>query len=152
MTARASRTRSGASGVRERERKVFDRDRDSLDIKTTGPERPVAKPSGGDRRKLVPAGWPRAAPSLPIRHEPARGIDAGSKSAIHEPIANLAEDGPAVIVISPEMAELAGVGRRILTMTEGRIGGSFTGDGMTEQALTDAVSQPAQRAAEEDIA
>jgi ribose transport system ATP-binding protein len=72
----------------------------------------------------------------------------GSKSAIHELIAKLAEDGLAVIAISSEMPEVLGVSHRILTMTEGRISGSFTGDRMTEQALIDAVSQPVQ----EDIA
>jgi ribose transport system ATP-binding protein len=38
--------------------------------------------------------------------------------------------------------EVLGVSHRMLTMTEGRISGSFTGDRMTEQALIDAVSQP----------
>jgi ribose transport system ATP-binding protein len=133
---------------RGRERVVFDKYREILDIKTTGPEQPVEKLSGGNQQKFVLAKWLCAAPSLIILDEPTRGIDVGSKSAIHELIAKLAEDGLAVIVISSEMPEVLGVSHRIVTMTEGRISGSFTGDRMTEQALIDAVSQPVQ----EDIA
>ena len=147
----ASFSRGGVMD-RGRERQVFDKYRDILDIKTTGPEQPVEKLSGGNQQKFVLAKWLCAEPALIILDEPTRGIDVGSKSAIHELIAKLAEDGLAVIVISSEMPEVLGVSHRILTMTEGRISGSFTGDGMTEQALIDAVSQPARRAVQENTA
>lgn len=123
-----------------RETAVFDNYRDALDIKTTGPEQPVAKLSGGNQQKFVLAKWLCADPGLIILDEPTRGIDVGSKSAIHELIAGLAEKGLAVIVISSEMPEVLGVSHRILTMAEGRLTGEFTGAEMTEQNLIDAVS------------
>ncbi len=126
---------------RGRERAAFEKYRDRLSIKTTGPEQPVATLSGGNQQKFVLAKWLCAGPKLIILDEPTRGIDVGSKSAIHALIAELAEDGLAVIVISSEMPEALGVSHRILAMAEGRIVGEFAGDAMTEQNLIDAVSR-----------
>lgn len=111
-----------------------------LEIKTTGPEQPVSKLSGGNQQKFVLAKWLCANPTLIILDEPTRGIDIGSKSAIHELIADLAEKGLAVIVISSEMPEVLGISHRVLTLAEGRMVGEFTGDDMTEQNLISAVS------------
>ncbi|ETX30382.1 sugar ABC transporter ATP-binding protein [Roseivivax isoporae] len=122
------------------ETRVFDRFRDELSIKTTGPDQPVGLLSGGNQQKFVLAKWLCAEPRLVILDEPTRGIDVGSKSAIHELIAGLAEQGLAVIVISSEMPEVLGVSHRILTMADRRITGSFTGDEMTEETLIGAVS------------
>lgn len=87
---------------------------------------------------------PQAAPKLFILDEPTRGIDVGSKSAIHELIAALAEQGLAVIVISSEMPEVLGVSHRVLAMSEEAIVGSFEGEAMTEENLIDAVSNHLQ--------
>jgi ribose transport system ATP-binding protein len=125
---------------RAKEREVFDRYRDALDIKTTGPDQPVRTLSGGNQQKFVLAKWLCAEPKLVILDEPTRGIDVGSKSAIHELIAGLAERGLAVLVISSEMPEVLGVSHRVLCMAEGRMVAEFEGDGMTEENLIDAVS------------
>ena len=47
----------------------------------------------------------------------------GSKSEIHKLIADLAESGMAVIVISSEMPEIMGVSNRIYTIAQGLITG-----------------------------
>jgi len=125
---------------RGREMQVFDRYRKALAIKTTGPDQPVSTLSGGNQQKFVLAKWLCADPRLIILDEPTRGIDVGSKSAIHELIAELAGRGLAVIVISSEMPEVLGVSHRILAMAEGRLVGEFEGDAMTEENLIDAVS------------
>lgn len=128
---------------RKQETNVFDRYHGILEIKTSGPGQRVADLSGGNQQKFVLAKWLCGNPRLLILDEPTRGIDVGSKSAIHALIADLAEQGLAVIVISSEMPEVLGVSHRILTMSDGHINGEFTSGGMTEQALIDAVSAPA---------
>jgi ABC-type sugar transport system ATPase subunit len=125
------------------EMRVFDTYKKQLEIKTTGPEQALSDLSGGNQQKFVLAKWLCADPKLIILDEPTRGIDIGSKSAIHELIAGLAENGLAVIVISSEMPEVLGVSHRILTMSEGRIVGQFSGDEMTEKNLIEAVSHRA---------
>jgi ribose transport system ATP-binding protein len=125
---------------RVKERATFDEYKDALSIKTTGPDQPVSTLSGGNQQKFVLAKWLCAGPKLIILDEPTRGIDVGSKSAIHTLIAKLAEQGLAVIVISSEMPEVLGVSHRVLAMAEGRLVGEFEGDAMTEENLIDAVS------------
>jgi ribose transport system ATP-binding protein len=123
--------------------RVFDTYKKQLEIKTTGPEQALSDLSGGNQQKFVLAKWLCADPKLIILDEPTRGIDIGSKSAIHELIAGLAENGLAVIVISSEMPEVLGVSHRILTMSEGRMVGQFSGVEMTEKNLIEAVSHRA---------
>lgn len=125
---------------RGREMATYRKYKEALSIKTTGPDQPVSQLSGGNQQKFVLAKWLCADPKLVILDEPTRGIDVGSKSAIHELIAKLAEDGMAVIVISSEMPEVLGVSHRILAMSEGRIVAAFEGDALTEENLIDAVS------------
>lgn len=134
---------------RAKELATFEKYRSALSIKTTGPDQPVSQLSGGNQQKFVLAKWLCAQPKLIILDEPTRGIDVGSKSAIHELIADLAEQGLAVIVISSEMPEVLGVSHRILTMSDGSIVAEFEGDQMTEEHLIDAVSHHQQIAAAE---
>ena len=135
-----SRYARGTVLDRGRERATFDDYKQALSIKTTGPDQPVSTLSGGNQQKFVLAKWLCAGPKLIILDEPTRGIDVGSKSAIHTLIADLAEKGLAVIVISSEMPEVLGVSHRVLTMAEGRLVGEFEGEAMTEESLIDAVS------------
>ncbi|PIV73315.1 MAG: D-xylose ABC transporter ATP-binding protein [Rhodobacteraceae bacterium CG17_big_fil_post_rev_8_21_14_2_50_65_11] len=134
---------------RGRERATYEKYRDALSIKTTGPDQEVSKLSGGNQQKFVLAKWLCAGPRLIILDEPTRGIDVGSKSAIHQLIARLAEEGLAVIVISSEMPEVLGVSHRVLAMAEGRLVGEFEGAAMTEENLIDAVSHHLAAPAEE---
>lgn len=134
---------------RGRERATYKKWKDALSIRTTGPDQPVSTLSGGNQQKFVLAKWLCAGPKLIILDEPTRGIDVGSKSAIHTLIADLAEEGLAVIVISSEMPEVLGVSHRVLAMAEGRLVGEFEGKAMTEENLIDAVSHHLARPAAE---
>lgn len=134
---------------RRKELATFEEFKSALSIKTTGPYQAVSTLSGGNQQKFVLAKWLCAKPKLIILDEPTRGIDVGSKSAIHELIAELAEQGLAVIVISSEMPEVLGVSHRVLTMAEGRLVGAFEGDSMTEENLIDSVSHHLAQAAAE---
>lgn len=125
---------------RRRELETYVKYQKTLDIKTTGPEQLVSTLSGGNQQKFVLAKWLCADPKLIILDEPTRGIDVGSKSAIHELIAGLAENGLAVIVISSEMPEVLGISHRVIAMAEGRMVAEYSNKEMTEQNLINAVS------------
>lgn len=125
---------------RGKEMSTFEKYQSALSIKTTSPDQAMSQLSGGNQQKFVLAKWLCANPKLIILDEPTRGIDVGSKSAIHELIADLAEQGLAVIVISSEMPEVLGVSHRVLTMSEGAVVAEFEGDALTEENLIDAVS------------
>lgn len=132
-------SKMGITNVKQ-ELRVFEEYKEKLEVKTTGPEQQLSELSGGNQQKFVLAKWLSANPKLIILDEPTRGIDVGSKSAIHQYIAELAEKGLAVLVISSEMPEVIGVSHRILVMANGKLVGEFSGDEMTEERLINAVS------------
>ena len=56
-----------------------------------------------------------------ILDEPTHGVDIGSKAQIHRIIAELADAGLAILVISSDLPEVLGVSDRILVIAEGEL-------------------------------
>ncbi len=92
-----------------------------LSVKAAHWEQRLGELSGGNQQKVVIAKWLATKPKIIILDEPTKGIDVGSKAAVHDFIGELAEEGLAVILISSELPEVMGLADRILVMHEGRI-------------------------------
>ncbi|MHC4591423.1 MAG: sugar ABC transporter ATP-binding protein [Planctomycetota bacterium] len=92
-----------------------------LRIRVSSREQVAVNLSGGNQQKLVIGKWLATRPLLLILDEPTRGIDVGAKAEVHRIIAELADDGVAVLVISSELPEILHVSDRILVMHEGRL-------------------------------
>ncbi|MEZ4731030.1 MAG: sugar ABC transporter ATP-binding protein, partial [Caldilineaceae bacterium] len=92
-----------------------------LSIKTPGPNFLVVNMSGGNQQKVVLARWLSIGTRLFILDEPTRGIDVGSKSEIYQIMADLANQGVGILMISSELPEILGMSDRIMVMREGRI-------------------------------
>ncbi|QGG80483.1 ATP-binding cassette domain-containing protein [Litorivicinus lipolyticus] len=75
--------------------------------------------SGGNQQKVVIAKWLATKPSVVILDEPTKGIDIGSKAAVHEFMSELVEQGLSVIMVSSELPEVMGMSDRIVVMHEG---------------------------------
>ncbi|PRY22113.1 ribose transport system ATP-binding protein/inositol transport system ATP-binding protein [Aliiruegeria haliotis] len=86
---------------------------------------PAKSLSGGNQQKVVLGKWLVDAPRLFILDEPTRGIDVGAKEEIYRVIAELAGQGLAVMLISSELEELAGLSHRIMVMSRGMNVGVF---------------------------
>ncbi len=54
------------------------------------------------------AKWLATKPKVIVLDEPTKGIDVGSKAAVHDFIGELAQDGLAVILITSELPEVMG--------------------------------------------
>ena len=67
------------------------------------------------------ARWLSTRPKVLILDEPTHGVDIGSKAQIHRIIAQLADEGLAVLVISSDLPEVLGVSDRILVIAEGEL-------------------------------
>ena len=78
--------------------------------------------SGGNQQKVVIAKWLATQPKVIILDEPTKGIDIGSKAAVHAFMSELAGEGLSVIMVSSELPEILGMSDRVLVMREGRIG------------------------------
>ena len=87
--------------------------------------------SGGNQQKVVIAKWLATKPKVIILDEPTKGIDIGSKAAVHDFMSELAGQGLAVIMVSSELPEILGMSDRVIVMHEGRIVGEFERDGLT---------------------
>ena len=126
---------SGLQIDRNRERTALDDAIREFDIRTGRKDILAGQLSGGNQQKLLLAKMMMLDPSIVIIDEPTRGIDVGTKEQIYQFIANLADEGKSIIVVSSEMPELIGICDRIVVMREGRIAGEVTGDRMTEHDI-----------------
>jgi ABC-type sugar transport system ATPase subunit len=93
----------------------------ALNVKVSSREQRVDTLSGGNQQKVVIAKSLAIEPWFLILDEPTRGIDVGAKAEVHAIIADLADRGMAVLVISSELPEVLHLADRILVMHEGTI-------------------------------
>jgi rhamnose transport system ATP-binding protein len=91
--------------------------------------------SGGNQQKVVLAKWLGRKPRCIIVDEPTRGIDIGTKAEVHRLIAQLAEEGVAVLMISSELPEVLRLADRILVMREGRLVRELSSSEATEELV-----------------
>jgi rhamnose transport system ATP-binding protein len=94
---------------------------DRLSIKHADLEQRVGELSGGNQQKVVIGKWLATRPKIIILDEPTKGIDVGSKAAVHEFIGELVGQGVSVILVSSELPELMGIADRVIVMHKGRI-------------------------------
>jgi inositol transport system ATP-binding protein len=112
-----------------------------LRVKTPGLDEPMRNLSGGNQQKVLLGRWLLTAPAILILDEPTRGIDVGAKAEIHRLIAQLAEQGAAVLLISSELPEVLGMSDRILVMHEGRMTGLLTREQATQESIMSLASR-----------
>jgi rhamnose transport system ATP-binding protein len=106
-----------------------------LDLRAASLDQDVGLLSGGNQQKVVIAKWLATKPRVIILDEPTKGIDIGSKAAVHAFMAELAAEGLAIIMVSSEIPEVLGMSDRVIVMREGRIVAEVEGDQMTPETL-----------------
>jgi rhamnose transport system ATP-binding protein len=111
-----------------------------LDVRAAHWEQRLSELSGGNQQKVVIAKWLAARPKVVILDEPTKGIDIGSKAAVHDFIGELAEEGLAVILISSELPEIMGLADRVVVMQEGRIANIFARGSWSAEAIVSAAT------------
>jgi len=94
---------------------------DGLAVKCASPRQRVAELSGGNQQKIVIGKWLATRPEIVILDEPTKGIDVGSKAAVHRMISDFVLRGLSVILVTSELPELLGVADRVMVMCKGRI-------------------------------
>jgi ABC-type sugar transport system ATPase subunit len=116
----------------DRERATAQRQIVALEIKTPHMEQQVLNLSGGNQQKVALAKCLAGQPDILILSEPTQGIDVGVKFEIYQFIAEQAESGRAVLLISSELTELLGLAHRLLVMHRGRIAAELDGATATQ--------------------
>lgn len=111
-----------------------------LDLRAASLAQPVGTLSGGNQQKVVIGKWLAAGPKVVILDEPTKGIDIGSKAAVHAFMSELASQGLAVLMVSSELPEILGMADRVMVMREGRMAGLFEREGLTAETLVAAAT------------
>ena len=111
-----------------------------LDLRAASLDQDVGTLSGGNQQKVVIAKWLATQPKVIILDEPTKGIDIGSKAAVHAFMSELAAQGLSVIMVSSEIPEIIGMADRVIVMREGRIAGRFERAELTAEKLVRAAA------------
>lgn len=125
---------------------------DELNVRPADPHRMIKNLSGGNQQKVLLGRWLATSPDLLILDEPTRGIDIGAKAEIQETVAQLAEDGVAVVFISSELEEVVRLSERIVVIKDHRkIGEIQNGPDVTAQEIVDVIAAHGLEAAAETL-
>ncbi len=95
-----------------------------LDIKTTGTGQELKNLSGGNQQKVVFGKSIFLHPDILMLDDPTVGVDVEAKESICHIVADIADSGSGVLMVSSEFEHLAKVCDRILIMKHG----AFTGE------------------------
>ncbi|MCB0214674.1 MAG: sugar ABC transporter ATP-binding protein, partial [Anaerolineae bacterium] len=116
-----------------------------MEVKAAGLWQRARELSGGNQQKVVLAKWLATKPRILILDEPTRGIDVGTKAAVHGLMSELASQGMAILMISSELPEILGMSDRILVMREGRLTGQFSRTEATQEKIMLAATQAVEQ-------
>ncbi len=103
-----------------RRRATAERMIDSLDIKTEGPDQPVADLSGGNAQKVVFARALVDDPTVLVVINPTAGVDVKAKQALLGAVEDAVERGAGAVLVSDELDDLR-ICDRVLVMFHGRV-------------------------------
>jgi len=96
-----------------------------LDIKIGRSDDAIATLSGGNQQRIAIAKWLATNPKVLILDCPTVGVDVGARADLFNIIAQLAQTGLAIILISDEVPEVWFNADRIIHMENGRIKGQY---------------------------
>ena len=120
---------------RATERRVAEAEVARLRTKTPSIRQRVVTLSGGNQQKIVLGKWLAMSPRVLILDEPTRGIDVGAKAEIYRHMAELADQGIAIVMVSSDMEEIIGISDRVVVMHERRIKGVLARHELSQQRI-----------------
>jgi ABC-type sugar transport system ATPase subunit len=106
-----------------------------LKIKPANPNHPTRFLSGGMQQKVVLSRWLATKARVLIFDQPTQGIDIGSKVEIYHLMADLADRGVALLIVSSELPEILAMCNRILVLHEGSLVASLRASEATAESV-----------------
>jgi inositol transport system ATP-binding protein len=128
-------TRFGQMLQFQKENCAADAEMEKLRIKARSRGQIVKTLSGGNQQKVVLAKWLLNDPEIIILDEPTRGIDIGTKAEIYKVIAQLAEQGRTIIMISSELEEILGLCDRVMVLYHGKVTAEFARPDFNQETI-----------------
>jgi rhamnose transport system ATP-binding protein len=127
-------------GRRKQENAIARHYAEQLELKAAHLTQHVSELSGGNQQKVVLGKWLATDPKVIILDEPTKGIDIGSKAAVHRFISDLVAKGLSVILVSSELPEVMGLADRIIVMHQGCIENEYARAEATPEMIVAAAS------------
>lgn len=103
-------------------------------------EAPIGTLSGGNQQKVMIGRWHPVDLRLLILEEPTASVDVGAKAAVYRLLDEALAAGLAVLLVSTDFEEVAGVCRRALVFVRGAVTAELSGPALTVAGLTRAAS------------
>ena len=94
---------------------------DRFDVRPRDPEREMGTLSGGNQQKSILARWLEAESGLLVLEEPTFGVDVGARAEIYRILGEYIASGNAVLLVSSDFEEIAGISHRALVFRRGRV-------------------------------
>jgi rhamnose transport system ATP-binding protein len=127
-------------GRRGEETRIARHFAEQLELKANHLTQHVSELSGGNQQKVVLGKWLATNPKVIILDEPTKGIDIGSKAAVHRFISELVTRGLSVILVSSELPEVLGLADRVVVMQHGHVRRVFERSEATPEMVVAAAS------------
>ena len=105
------------------------------DIRTHSHASPARSLSGGNQQKIVVARAMAESASIVLVYQPTRGLDMAAANTVLTRLADAADAGTTVMIISSNIEELIRLADRIVVMNGGRISGEVSGEEMTIEKI-----------------
>ena len=104
---------------------VADRVIERFDVRTSGVNPPAQALSGGNLQKFVVGRELDREPAILVINQPTWGVDAGAAALIRQVLADMAQAGAAVLVISQDLDEIFEIADRIAVISRGELSEVF---------------------------
>jgi len=131
-------SRAGFIDRRRVARMFYDRVKD-LSIRIGRVTAPINSLSGGNQQKIVVGRALAASPLVLALNDPTRGVDIGAKRDLYALLHRLAEQGKAILFLSNEIEEFAGLCDRVAVFRSQSLFGTLEGEEITADAVLTAM-------------
>ena len=119
----------------QQERRMAERIKQRLGVKTPSINEPIWTLSGGNQQKVVLGRVLAAEADVLVCDEPTAGVDVGARAEIYSFLAEDAAQGSAIVLVSSDVLELMGVCHRIVVLREGRLVAEYSHGSVSEEEL-----------------
>lgn len=109
--------------------------KETLDIRAGNPRNVITSLSGGNQQKVILGKWLEVDADVLLFDNPTQGIDVGTKFEIYHLITELAKEGKAIIVFSPEFPEIYKLADKCIVLYKGTINAVLDREELTEKNI-----------------
>ena len=108
---------------------------DQYGIRTSGPDTPLDRLSGGNQQRVVVARALSASPKVLVAHQPTRGLDVGAIEYVADRLRRAAGEGIGILLLSTDLREIISLADRVAVLHRGAIAGELTPPDLDMQSL-----------------